>query len=330
VETHHLSRDRYGEMAQTTGGFDPFGLALAKDRLKLDRRQTVILQVNTGLLCNQTCRHCHLDAGPGRTENLDAQTAKAIVAYAARARFEVIDITGGAPELNPNFEALIEGCAASAPRIMVRSNLSALFDGRRDHLLEMMKDHKVVIVASFPSINEIQADAQRGDGVFRVSVDALKRLNAAGYGVEGSGLELNLVSNPAGAFLPNPQEKAEKRFRDILERKWSIRFNHLHNFANVPLGRFRDWLARTGNLEGYLQKLAAAFNPCALDGVMCRTLVSVGWDGYLYDCDFNLAGRMPMGGRRVHVSQMPGAPEPGSPIAVADHCYTCTAGAGFT
>jgi radical SAM/Cys-rich protein len=261
---------------------------------------------------------------------MDLETVRAVISYARRCGFETIDITGGAPELNPHIVPLIEESAAIASRLMFRSNLSALNDGTRDHLMDLLRDCGAVIIASFPSLNDSQTDAQRGKGVFKKSVQALQRLNAMGYGQEGSGLELDLVSNPAGAFLPPSQEQTEKRFREVLRRKWGIQFNQLFNFANVPLGRFRQWLLRSGNLDTYLKKLAANFNPCAIDGLMCRTMVSISWDGYLYDCDFNLAGGLPLGGHRVHISEMEGPPETGSPIAVGDHCYTCTAGAGFT
>jgi len=213
---------------------------------------------------------------------------------------------------------------------MIRSNLSVLNDRERDELTGLLKDRRVVIVASFPSYNEAQSDSQRGKGVFQASIDALRKLNAMGYGQSGTGLELDLVSNPTGAFLPTPQGQMEQRFREVLKKKWGIVFNHLYSFANVPLGRFRQWLLQSGNLESYLQRLASRFNPCAVEGLMCRTLVSVSWDGYLYDCDFNLARDLPLGGTRTHVSHMEGPPEPGSAIAVGDHCYTCTAGAGFT
>ena len=166
--------------------------------------------------------------------------------------------------------------------------------------------------------------------MFNRSIDALKKLNNLGYGKEGSGLELDLVSNPTGAFLPSPQSQTEKRFRQVLEKKWGIVFNNLFTFANVPLGRFRDWLMQSYNLEKYIEKLASSFNPCAVEGLMCRTLVSVSWDGHLFDCDFNLAKGFYMGGRKIHISEMAGPPKAGNPIAVADHCYTCTAGAGFT
>jgi radical SAM/Cys-rich protein len=261
---------------------------------------------------------------------MSAQTAQEVIAYAERSRFDVIDITGGAPELNPNIETLINELSPLAPRLMIRSNLSALGERYRGEWMGLLKDHRVVIVASLPSTNEAQADSQRGRGIFQTSLDTLRKLNAMGYGQDGTGLELDLVSNPTGAFLPTPQRQMEQRFRDILKMKWGIVFNHLYSFANVPLGRFRQWLLQSGNLESYLQRLASSFNPCAVEGLMCRTLVSVSWDGILYDCDFNLARDLPMGGRRTHVSHMEGPPEPGSPIAVGDHCYTCTAGAGFT
>lgn len=318
------------EMGAEERPLETFRQTLAKQALKLERGKTTTLQINVGLLCNQSCRHCHLDAGPHRPENMSAQTAQEVIAYAERSRFDVIDITGGAPELNPNIETLIKELSPLAPRLMIRSNLSALEERYRGEWMGLLKDHRVVIVASLPSTNEAQADSQRGRGIFQTSLDTLRKLNAMGYGQDGTGLELDLVSNPTGAFLPTPQGQMEQRFREILTRKWGIVFNHLYSFANAPLGRFRQWLLQSENLESYLQRLASSFNPCAVEGLMCRTLVSVSWDGILYDCDFNLARDLPMGGRRTHVSHMEGPPEPGSPIAVGDHCYTCTAGAGFT
>ena len=308
----------------------PFSSTLSHHGLKLNRQKTHTLQVNVGFLCNQTCRHCHLNADPNRMENMESGIIEEVISYAKRSRFETIDITGGAPELNPNIEMLIEKVVPLAPKVMLRSNLSALNDGKRDHLMELLKSNRVVVVASFPSLNELQADSQRGDGIFQISIDALKKLNAMGYGHNGSGLELNLVSNPTGAFLPSSQVETEKRFRQILKKKWGIVFNNLFNFANMPLGRFRRWLIKSGNFGKYMAKLSSSFNPCAVDDVMCRTLVSVSWDGYLYDCDFNLARGLFMGGLKIHVSEMAGPPEKDSHIATADHCYTCTAGSGFT
>jgi len=307
----------------------PFKSTLAKHDLELVRNTTQTLQINLGFLCNQTCRHCHLNAGPVRKENMDAQTLKAVVAYAQRSRFEAIDITGGAPELNPLLTDLVEKIAPLTPRIMLRSNLSAL-NQNMNPLVGVLKSHRVVIVASFPSLNLSQMDAQRGEGIFEESIAVLKALNDEGYGCDGSGLELDLVSNPTGAFLPPNQEQIEKRYHQILAAKWGLTFNRLFNFANVPLGRFKQWLVQTGNFENYIRKLVASFNPCAIEGLMCRKQVSVAWDGYLYDCDFNLARGLYMGGKKIHVSEMPGPPEPGTPIITADHCYTCAAGSGFT
>lgn len=330
MSKHRTSKKNIKGQSKEPGGVVPFSLTLSRHDLKLNRKTTRTLQVNLGFLCNQTCRHCHLNAGPDRKENMDLEIIQEVISYAQRGGFETIDITGGAPELNPHIKTLVEGVSDVVPRIMLRSNLSVLNDGKRDHLMKFLSENRVVIVASFPSLNEIQADSQRGDGIFQISIDALKELNRLGYGNKGTGLELNLVSNPTGAFLPPGQKQTEKRFRQVLERKWGIVFNNLYNFANVPLGRFRRWLIRTDNLDIYIKKLYSNFNSCAVDGLMCRTLVSVSWDGYLHDCDFNLARGLFMGGRKVHVSEMPEAPEPGSHIATADHCYTCTAGSGFT
>lgn len=307
----------------------PFKSTLLKHNLKLVRKKTPILQINLGFLCNQTCQHCHLNAGPSRRENMDSDTIAEVIAYAQRGHFETIDITGGAPELNPHLGDLIEKISSFVPRIMLRSNLSAL-NAKTDKLIRSLKSHQVVIVASFPSLNLTQTDSQRGQGIFKESIDVLQQLNAIGYGRNGSGLQLDLVSNPTGAFIPPSQQQTEKRYHQVLKKKWGVTFNHLFNFANVPLGRFRRWLIKSGNFESYMQKLVTNFNPCSIEGLMCRTLVSVSWDGYLYDCDFNLARGLYMCAKKLHVSEMPGPPEPGTPIATADHCYTCAAGSGFT
>ncbi|MDX2446890.1 MAG: arsenosugar biosynthesis radical SAM protein ArsS [Desulfobacterales bacterium] len=309
---------------------EPFHLMLSSHGLELQRDKTSTLQVNVGFLCNQKCRHCHLDAGPDRAENMTRETMMTVVDYARRSHFDVIDITGGAPELNPHVEELIKQMAALVPRVMFRSNLSALNSGKRESLMQVLKAHQVVVVASLPSLNASQTESQRGKGIFDISIEALQKLNGLGYGKEGSGLELNLVSNPSGAFMPAAQDQTEKRFRRILGKNWGIHFNSLFTFANVPLGRYREWLMRSGNFALYMEKLASSFNSCAVSNVMCRTMVSVSWDGYLYDCDFNLARGIYMGGQKIHVSEMKDHPEPGSLVATADHCYACTAGSGFT
>ena len=309
---------------------EPFRQTLAKHGLSLTRVKLTTLQVNVGLLCNQACRHCHLEAGPKSEKLMDRETMEQVIDLARRFPFEAVDITGGAPEMNPNLGEMIERLAALSPRLMLRSNLTALANGEQDHLIDLCRQKRVVIVASFPSLNQAQAESQRGKGVFQESIGVLRKLNSMGYGKPGSGLELNLVSNPTGAFLPSSQEQLEKRFCQVLENKWGIVFNNLFAFANVPLGRFRHWLERSGNLDKYLQKLATSFNPCAIEGLMCRSLISVSWDGYLFDCDFNQAADLCLGGKKTHISELKELPEPGEPIAISYHCYTCMAGSGFT
>jgi len=315
---------------ETSGEIDPFAVTLQRHGLELKRGQTTTLQVNVGRLCNQACKHCHLSAGPARSEVMSRETAKEVVAFARRASFEVVDITGGAPELNTNLADMIEWFSDFAPRIIVRSNLTSLADRRHEFLIDVFKRRGVVIVASLAALHPSQVDAQRGKGVFDKSLSVLKKLNAIGYGSPGSGLELSLVSNPPGAFLPQAQDPAEKKFRYDLQRKWGIVFNNFYAFANVPLGRFRQWLIESGNLEAHIQKLASNFNPCTVEGLMCKSLLSVSWDGYVYDCDFNQVNDIPAGNLKTHVSELNMRPPAGTPIAVSDHCYACTAGSGFT
>jgi radical SAM/Cys-rich protein len=326
-----------GEISPGTGtgvresaGVEPFADILVRYGLSLVRDRVHTLQVNTGYLCNLRCRHCHLEAGPGRKEIMSRETMAAVLSFARRFPFQVIDITGGAPELVPDLPFLVEGLAPLAPRLMLRTNLSAVSGAARESLLALCVAHRVVLVASFPSTNPSRADAQRGAGATETAIAVLKRLNAAGYGVEGTGLELDLVSNPVDAVLPASQESAERKFRHDLLRKWGVAFNHLYTFANVPLGRFRTGLLRTGKYERYLKTVVEAFNPSAIEGLMCRTLLSVSWDGFLYDCDFNLAVGRPHGDRKVRVSDVRELPPPGAPIATGDYCYACTAGSGFT
>jgi radical SAM/Cys-rich protein len=196
--------------------------------------------------------------------------------------------------------------------------------------MPLLKEYRVVIIGSLPSLNGTQADAQRGQGIFQKSIHTLQSLNALGYGLEESGLELNLVVNPPGTEIPSSQEKTQKIFRTELITKWGVVFNHLFSFTNVPLGRFLNGLIQSDAQDSYRRKLVRSFNPAALAGVMCRSAVSVSWDGYLFDCDFNLAQGLFMGDRKTHISELNGPPVPGQPIAVSDHCYACTAGAGFT
>jgi radical SAM/Cys-rich protein len=261
---------------------------------------------------------------------MDRSTMDAVIDCAGRFRFASIDITGGAPELVPEIEHLVEALAPLTPRLIVRSNLVALNSVRGAALCQLYRDLKVVMVASLPATNAAQTEAQRGGGVWEKSIAALNMLNGLGYGLEGGGLELDLVSNPAGAFLPAPQQQAEKKFRSDLLRKHNISFNGLYTFVNAPLGRFRSFLERSGNLQDYLEKLAAGFNPCTVAGLMCRSQLSVDWRGRLHDCDFNLAAGLLSGGELTLISDLLDLPAPGTPIAVGEHCYVCTVGSGFT
>ncbi len=311
-------------------GILPFHGALTKHGLDLKRAETGVLQVNVGFACNQACRHCHLEAGPDREEIMTRETMGLVVDFAEKSAFQVIDITGGAPELNPNLLYLLKKASHAAPRVMLRSNLTVLVERPSDEIVSACANLGVVIVGSFPSTNLRQLETQRGFGLFDKTIEALRLLNRAGYGLPETGLELNLVSNPAGAFLPPGPQEAGDRFRRELKEKWAIEFSNLFTFANVPLGRFKSWLLASGNYESYLKKLAGQFNPCTVPGLMCRSLISVSWDGYLYDCDFNLAAGIPAGGIRTSVSEVDRPPAPGANIAVSDHCYACTAGSGFT
>ena len=307
-----------------------FNDTLDRHGLPLARGETRTLQVNVGYRCDLACRHCHLAAGPTRGELMTRATMQAVIAYARRGGFQVADVTGGAPELVPDLDYLLTGLAREVPQVMLRTNLTALEDDRRGHLLEICRQLRIVLVASFPAVTAAQVDAQRGQGVWSRSVAMLHQLNTLGYGLPDSGLELHLAANPGGAFLPQGQAAAERQFRRELAGRLGLAFNHLFIFANMPLGRFRTWLEQSGNAQDYMGKLTAAFNPQAVDGLMCRSLVSVAWDGILYDCDFNQAANLPMGGVRRHINEMDGPPEAGSAIATGRHCFACTAGAGFT
>ncbi len=311
-------------------GLRAFSEQLEQHKLQLQRDKVTTLQINTGLLCDLCCRHCHLSAGPQRKELMCRETMEQVIAHARNCHYPTIDITGGAPELVPDLPYLIEQLAPLTERLMLRTNLTALGKEAKSGLIELFKQHKVVLVASFPATNSGQLEAQRGAGVMDSSVAMLKQLNEAGYGIPGSGLQLDLVASPSGAFMPTGQEQAEKKFKRDLARKWGLEFNQLFIFANMPLGRFLNWLQKSENLRSYMDMLTAGFNPCTIDGLMCRSLLSVNWDGYLFDCDFNLAAGIPIGGKATHISELESYPEKGAPIAVGEHCYGCTAGSGFT
>jgi radical SAM/Cys-rich protein len=308
----------------------PFGEQLSRAQLApLHATGITVFQINVGKFCNQSCRHCHVDAGPERTEQMTRETAELCIEALAQTDIPLVDITGGAPELNANFRWLVEQARAMGRHVMDRCNLSVLLLKPQSDLVEFLARHQVEVVASLPYFKPSQTDAQRGEGVFEKSIAALQMLNRRGYGVEGSGLHLNLVHNPVGAFLPPKQEAIEAQFRRELSRHHGIVFNHLYTITNMPISRFLEFLLESGNYEGYMERLANAFNSAAAAGVMCRYTLSVGWDGTLYDCDFNQMLDLPVArGLPQHIRDFDAAKLHTRPIVTANHCYGCTAGAG--
>jgi len=296
------------------------------------------LQVNITRLCNQVCRHCHVDASPTRTEMLSPEgVAKCLEILERHARIRTLDITGGAPELHPQFEAFVERAVALGKHVMVRHNLTVQLDGHpvtkasKEHLPQFFARHRVEVVSSLPYYQAYFTDAQRGSGVFGKSLEALKRLNAEGYGIEGSGLALNLVYNPVGPYLPAAQAELEAAYKRELKDKFGLSFNGLYIMTNMPINRFKLHLEKSGQYEAYMDKLLAAFNPAAAAGVMCRSLVSVGHDGRLYDCDFNQMLAMDAvdaRGKALSIFDFDIDKVLGRPIRFGEHCLGCTAGAG--
>ncbi len=293
--------------------------------------QIEILQVNVGKVCNQTCKHCHVDAGPDRKESMSDAVLDACMKLLVDAQIPTLDITGGAPEMHPRFRDLVRRARAAGAKVMDRCNLTITLANGFTDLPEFLAEHQVEIVASLPFYAGKQTDAQRGDGVFEQSIAALRRLNALGYGKPGSGLVLNLVTNPVGAFLPAGQASLEREWKRELERRFGVVFDRLFAITNMPISRFLDFLSESGNLADYMAKLVAAFNPAAVDGLMCRNTLSVGWDGRLFDCDFNQMLEMELtgaGGRPLTIHDAPRTLLEGRSILTAPHCFGCTAGAG--
>jgi radical SAM/Cys-rich protein len=281
-----------------------------------------VLQINVGKRCNQACHHCHVDAGPDRTEVMPDAVVEAVLRVLEQSAIPTLDITGGAPELHPRFREIVTRASALGRHVIDRCNLTITTLPNYADLPEFLAAHRVEVAASLPSYAASQTDRQRGDGVFEKSLEALRRFNGLGYGREGSGLVLNLVTNPVGAFLPAPQASLERDWKRELERRYGIRFNRLFTITNMPISRYLEWLEQSGNVESYLTKLVNAFNPATVDGLMCRYTLSVGWDGRLYDCDFN----------QMLDLALPQTIFEGLPaermIVTGPHCFGCTAGAG--
>jgi radical SAM/Cys-rich protein len=287
------------------------------------------LQINLGRVCNMTCLHCHVDAGPDRREAMSRATLKRCLEVIASNNIPIVDITGGAPELHADFRWLVEQARALGRKVIDRCNLTILeYPAYRD-LPAFFAQHEVELVCSLPHYRSLLTDRQRGEGTFERSLSALRRLNEVGYGRAGSGLRLVLVANPVGAFLPAGQASLEREWKRELFRLYGVSFDSLYSMTNMPTGRYLEWLLQSGNLESYLQRLAAAFNPAAASAVMCRTTLSVGWDGRLYDCDFNQMLDLGVEAEAPqHLDVFDHAALEARRIVVRRHCFGCTAGAG--
>jgi radical SAM/Cys-rich protein len=319
---------------QATENFRPRSDESFDERLALlgvELRSTTIdtLQVNVGRLCNQACKHCHVDASPKRTEIMTPDTAAAVIDAVRRFRIRTLDITGGAPELNPSFRWLVTEARGIETHVMVRHNLTVMFESGQEDLPEFFRANAIEVVSSLPYFLEEQTDSQRGNGVFSKSIEALKRLNEVGYGIEDSGLSLHLVYNPVGAFVPPSQASIEADFKRELSKRYGIVFNRLFTITNMPINRFLDYLRRSGNEEHYMRRLVQAFNPNTIDGLMCRSLVSMDWRGRLYDCDFNQMLDLGVAyGLPQTIADFEPTKFAGRRIITGTHCFGCTAGSG--
>ncbi|MDP6625309.1 MAG: arsenosugar biosynthesis radical SAM protein ArsS [Nitrospinota bacterium] len=302
---------------------------LKKLSIPLERKGVDILQVNVGKLCNQSCIHCHVDAGPDRREIMTLDTVNRVIAFVKKSRIKTIDITGGAPELNPHFMFLISSLRHLNSHIIVRSNLTILLENDKNHLSQFYKDNEVELICSLPCYLEENVDKMRGRGVYKKSIEALKTLNNVGYGKKGSNLKLHLVYNPDGAGLPPMQKKLEQQYKQELLKRFGIVFNNLYVFANIPINRYERYLKKIGKYEYYLGLLKENFNTDVIEHLMCRTQISVGWDGRLYDCDFNqMLDLYLKNGKPYVIGEVDLQELIVADIQMGDHCYGCTAGSG--
>ncbi len=340
VKTRHKSMKAFGEKLANANEQlkiinDPLGLPLFDNKFEaigsgpLKAGKIEIFQVNVGKMCNQVCKHCHVDAGPDRKEIMTEETMKLCLKVLAYASIQTVDITGGAPEMNPNFKWFVSEIRKLGKHIMVRSNLTILGEnGFRDYP-EFMAENKVEIISSLPYYKSTMTNKQRGEGVFEKSIAAIKKLNELQYGKENSGLILNLVYNPVGAFLPASQIELEKEYKRELFNRHGLVFNNLYTITNMPISRFLDYLIESENYESYMEKLVNSFNPSAAMNVMCKNTLSVGWDGQLYDCDFNQMLELNLNhGAPKHIKDFNISMLEDRRIVTGQHCYGCTAGAG--
>jgi len=295
----------------------------------IKRGKLTTLQVNLGYLCNQTCVHCHVDAGPRRTEIMQRETIDTILEFLRVSGVKTLDLTGGAPEMNPHFRFLVDEATKLGVQVIDRCNLTILSETGYEGLAEFLAEHKVEVSASLPCYLGENVDAQRGKGVFADSIAGIKKLNALGYGVEGNDLTLNLVYNPTGTSLPPSQMDLQAAYKKELKERFDIVFNQLFTITNMPIKRFGSWLISKGEFENYMQQLKDNYQESNIEGVMCRSLLSIDWQGYVYDCDFNQMLDLPLEGKdKTHLSELLQSNVEGMPIAIMDHCYGCTAGQG--
>ena len=310
--------------------FKHFEYTARKNRVNLSRKPLEILQVNIGKLCNQACLHCHVEAGPNRTEIMERATMDRLLKLLENGeRVQTIDITGGAPEMNPHFKYFVTELRKMNREVIDRCNLTVLATPNQEETAEFLAREKVQIIASLPCYTKDNVEKQRGNGVFSASIDALQKLNQLGYGKEGTGLKLNLVYNPGGAFLPPSQESLKVDYQEELKEHFDIDFNDLFTITNMPIKRFLHDLQRSEQLTEYMQLLIDNFNPVAAENVMCRTLISVGWDGRIYDCDFNQMLEISVNWKKRTIWDIHSFKEfDNGNIAFANHCYGCSAGSG--
>ncbi len=303
-------------------------LLLHTDFPQIRRAQLSTLQLNLGYLCNLSCTHCHVSAGPNRTELMSRETMQTALDFSNKYQLDSLDLTGGSPEMNPDFCWLVKEARRQGLNVMDRCNPTILVEPGYEKMAEFLADNQVEVIASLPCYLEDNVDAQRGKGVFTASIDALQILNTLGYGIPNSGLLLNLVFNPQGISLPPSQSSLEDTYRKFLAEHFDIRFNKLYTITNMPIQRFGAVLLAQGQFEEYMQVLKHAYQPENLDQVMCRSLLSVDWQGFVFDCDFNQMLELPLAGKQTHLSQLLKQMPEDLSIAVADHCYGCTAGQG--
>lgn len=318
------------DILEYEAGVEPFAQRLTKEGLDPLRPVSLeIFQVNIGKMCNQVCAHCHVDAGPDRKEIMSLETMQQCLNVLENLKVATVDITGGAPEMNPHFRWFISSLRALGKRVIVRCNLTIILANKKyNDLPDFYKLHNVEVVSSLPFYNADRTDRQRGDGVFEQSIKALQLLNAQGYGMPGSNLILNLVYNPAGAFLPANQQQLELDFRRELMTHHGIQFNNLFCITNMPVSRYLEYLINSGNFQRYMERLLMAFNPAAAANVMCTNTLSVGWDGFLYDCDFNQMLDLKVAATGIHIADFDLNDLQDRNIRVNQHCYGCTAGTG--